>query len=266
MHEWLVHCRPCLQSSVSAVWPRSYSYRLSSISFCSHVPPFAFGFLPLPESFILKCVAAPSSALDFDGYYGFIGKPLWLRSRIPALLGRSVVVVTLPPLQSGFSPGKNNHSIATYPPPPHSSVTERKLGFRNHRYSAPDACLYRGSLSFGRRLWLTLSSDPSLAWRRTFSPSSGSASQVSLGTLGLLPTHSLLSGLRPGFRRPAVAHTGRTAPGNLSLREKFSLRRREALIGVLEDISLDHGRSHAFPHRSRKVGIAPQLTSPQFSS
>ena len=50
------------------------------------------------------------------------------------------------------------------------------------------------------------------------------------------------------------------------VREELSLRRLQTLIGMISDVSPDHGRSHSFSYCAHKIGVPPQFATPELSS
>src|SRR5208283_296996 len=63
---------------------------------------------------------------------------------------------------NGSSLGKNNHFLCLSHLQYLSWFSKRILGFDNSRYLTPMLLPYEGLLSFGRQIWLELSSDSSL--------------------------------------------------------------------------------------------------------
>ncbi len=96
-----------------------------------------------------------------------------------------------------------------YPPSLLELVTKRILGFDKHGYLTPMLLPYEGSLSFGRQIWLELSSDSSLGLSTPYFHCCG-ASICFLRTPLFSPTYSLLLGLLSDFHRLVISHTGRT--------------------------------------------------------
>ena len=94
----------------------------------------------------------------------------------------------------------------------HNGFYVKDIGIGDHRHLPLRCSLPKVHTKFRLRFWLKLSSDPSLANVRFLVPSSGKLTVVSSGTLALLPTNSLLSGLWSEFHRLAIDHTGRTIP------------------------------------------------------
>ena len=140
----------CLPNSELFSAPQSDSYNLEFHLLSLHVPSFTLTSCLFPGKLYPPICHHIFIGSCFYGYYDFIGKLLVHHRRITTAASRSFIAVMMSAVLAASPRCKNNNSVRLPTHSPiHPSVTEGFFGFRILSYSAPDGCLYRGSLSFG---------------------------------------------------------------------------------------------------------------------